>query len=74
MSATLQMWTIYWNPKDHPGKFVVRRWDVTAGSMKPSHSYALAPTLDLARAHLPDGLYCLGRQPEDEEQIVETWI
>jgi hypothetical protein len=70
MSGTLQMWTIYYNPLDHPGKFVVRRWV----GLVPSNTYVLAPTLEMARAHIPPGLYCLGRYAEDEVQIVETWI
>jgi hypothetical protein len=66
----MEMWVIYYNSLDHPGKFVVRHW---LGS-KPSDSYVLAPTLELARAHVPPGLYCLNRYIEDEPQIVETWI
>jgi hypothetical protein len=68
------MWTIYWSPKDHPGKFVVRRFVIEPGRATPSNDYALASTLEMARAHIPEGCDRLPRDPEDEAQIVESWI
>jgi Rad3-related DNA helicase len=71
---SLQMWVIYFDSTDHPHKYTVRRWLIERGEMKPSNDYALAPTLEMARAHVPQGLYRLPRDPGDEAQIVESWI
>ena len=68
------MWTIYDRPTDHPTGFVVRRFTVTSehGAM-PGEAYTAA-SLEDARASLPPDLTRLARWPEDEPQIVETWL
>jgi len=71
----LTLWTIYHNPSDYPGKYVARRFVVERGlGLKAAREVLIADTLEAIRARLPPGLYCLGRQPGDEPQIVETWI
>lgn len=69
----LPMWTIYDHPSDYPLHFVVRSYLVNRGGEHDSH-IALAETLEEARGLIPSGQTCLGRQPGDEPQIVETWI
>jgi hypothetical protein len=71
----LEMWTVYGpTTTDHPGMFVVRRFRITLGAAVPDAECKLALTLEEARAEVPWGLFCLPRSPDDEPQIVETWI
>jgi len=66
----LPMWTVYMNPKDYPGKFVARCWDLD----KPTTNVIVADTLEEVRALLPPGLICMPRDVADDGVIVETWI
>lgn len=75
VSSEIVMYTVYIHPLDYPDHFVVRRHFVTAEGSQPSpHLFHVADTLDEVRAGLPDGLYCIGREPDDEPQIVESWV
>lgn len=66
----LELFVIYDHPADYPGYFVVRRWF----GAKPTSDFAVADTIEAARAEVPAGLHCLARQPGDDPVIVETWI
>jgi hypothetical protein len=68
----LEMFTIYCNPRDYPGKYVVRR-HVTGIGPDPE-PLAVVDTLDEARDAVPPYLACMNRQPDDQPQIVETWF
>ncbi len=70
----LPMWTIYEKPRDYPNNFVVRKHIVRQGETFPTNTFMVTSTLKQARLCLPPGLFNLGRQPEDEPQIVETWV
>ncbi len=70
----LSMWTIYEKPLDYPDHFVVRKHIVRGGETFPTHTVVITETLEAARKAVPPGLHNLGRQPEDEAQIVETWV
>ena len=71
----LTIWTIYQNHPAHPGKFVVRAYDVLAGGRwAPRPESAAFASLDEARATVPCGLYWMNRNPVDDPTIVETWI
>jgi hypothetical protein len=80
MSATSEacmvLWTIYDHPSDYPNHFVVRRHGIDADFNVPlvDAKCKLADSLEEARELLPPGLHCLGREPEDDPVIVETWI
>ena len=66
----LEIFTVYFNPLDYPGLYVVRVfWNAT-----PTVYGWTAPTLEEVRARLPRGLVCLPREPGDEPQIVECWL
>jgi hypothetical protein len=69
----LAVFTIYDHPLDHPDGFLVRRWVVTNGEPLP-REWRKAATLEEARTLLPPGLHCLGRNPDDDPKIVESWI
>lgn len=66
----MNVWTVYNSPKDYPGKFVARRWELTT----PTDDVIVADTLDEVRERLPLGLYPLDRHPGDDPVIVETWL
>jgi hypothetical protein len=73
--AGLRMYVITDNPTDHPGKFVVRAWDVQAGEAKPhAEAHEISDSLDDARGSIPDGLVMLPRSEDDDPVIVESWI
>lgn len=71
---TLVQFTIYELPEDFPKHYVIRRWEIRkGGELMQTPFYRLGRTLDEAREHLPAGLYCLIRNPDDPRVIVETW-
>ena len=66
----LELWTVYDSPIDLPGHFVARKWLLD----KPTNELLLDRTLEGLRGKLPEGLTRLERSPQDDPQIVETWI
>ena len=74
--ATLTMWTVYENQNDYPDKFVARRFEVDASGPVPTASVIICDDLDQLRDMLFSELHltCLARDPNDEPQIVETWL
>lgn len=72
--GVLSQWVIYNSPRDYPGKFVVRRWEIRPGIPIPTSDVGTADTLEEIRRMIPSGLYRLPRFDEDEPQIVEVWI
>jgi hypothetical protein len=73
-SRALEMFVIYNSPRDYPGKFVLRRWIIDEGTSKPDDSAIIADTLEAIRAAVPFGMFRLERDPQDEPQIVESWV
>jgi hypothetical protein len=71
----LEIWVVYLNPTDYPGRYVVRRQRAFAGQVEVDpHPAVVAETLDEARAWVPYGLYCQPAHPEDDPAILETWF
>ncbi|HEY7195473.1 MAG TPA: hypothetical protein VH439_17150 [Gemmatimonadales bacterium] len=74
----LDVYVVYHDPSDYPGRFVVRRQRVTDVVVSDPEPLVVCDTLGEARSALlaavPTGLYCLPRFPQDESQIVEAWI
>lgn len=73
MADSLPIWTVYQNPKDHPGKFVSRRWE-SLPTPRPTGEVIIANTLEEVREQLPPGLTRLAPQQGDDATIVENWI
>ncbi len=61
---------IYNSPKDYPGKYVARLWDVD----KPTNMVAIAESLEEIREAKPPEMMIMDRMPNDDPVIVETWI
>jgi len=76
---SLSIFTVYRNPRDYPGSFVVRRFEVTADgcTQRAPLPLVVTDTLDEARAAVHrahPGAVCMARSDGDEPQIVESWI
>jgi hypothetical protein len=69
----MSMFAIYDHPRDFPEHFVVREWLVAKGLVVPMQEYALASTLDEARAEIPPGMVLIPRFENDDPKIVEVW-
>jgi hypothetical protein len=50
-----------------------RQW-VLKGRIAFAQFAGVYDTLEEARKDIPQGLYCLGRDPNDDPVIVESWI
>ena len=72
----LHMFTIYENPRDYPGRFVVRESVVNADSsiVVSDNPVAIVHSLEDARAAVPPGLVMLTCSPEDDPVVVEVWF
>ncbi len=69
----LFMYVIYLNTSDHPGFYVVRKWEVGTTPL-PRELVGHATTLEEARKAIPPDLYRLPRNPLDDQCIVEVWL
>lgn len=69
------MWTVYDHPRDEPDHYVARRWEIHADGPHATFDKITSDTLNLLRDEFKErGLTCLPRSPEDEPQIVESWL
>ena len=69
----LEMFVVYDHPRDYPAHFVVRRWVIGERKFSPTTDFAIADTLEAARAELPPGLHRVPRQRGEDPVIAETW-
>ena len=75
MTDVLHMWTVYENPSDYPGRFVVRRFSITEGRVqRDTFPVVVVDTLQEARDHVPPGRCMLPRSVGDDPVIVEIWL
>jgi hypothetical protein len=69
------VWAIYREPRDFPGRWVLRGHEVFPGHELRAHSFCfLADTLDEARAKVPTGAKRFRRAPGDHPAIHECWM
>lgn len=72
---SLQMYVIYFNPSDYPGKFVCRKWLINNGKPVPMLGLVgKAHSLEEIRQTVPAGLYRMPRFPFDDIAIKEVWV
>jgi hypothetical protein len=74
MDRELYIWTIYKRP---PYGFVARKYRIlaTGPQITDDETVGVSRDLELMRQKLSTmGLYPLGREPDDQEDIVESWI
>lgn len=77
--VAMTQWTIFRNPLDYPGHFVVRPFDIVDGQLepRPRAEHWVCGSLEEARAIVlrgDPGLVCTARQPGDDPVIVEVWL
>ena len=72
--APLELFVIYDHPLDYPGHFVVRRWYGDKRGCAPTSDFAIADTLEAARAEVPAGLHRIPHQSGEDPVIAETWL
>lgn len=70
----LPIWCVTHDPSDLPGLYVARLHITKAGSVYVTTIAATGDTLESVRSVLPPGLIRFDRAPQDEPQIVETWL
>lgn len=74
----LEIWTIYDNPLDYPGFYVVRVFHINSttrgGAVPEPEPRAVARSLDEARDAIPEGLAMLPATPGEHPSIVESWL
>lgn len=70
----LDMYVVYERPRDFPNSFVVRHWIIDGKGGKPTDWLVVGKTLDQVRQAIPGYCVRLERSPEDEPQIVESWL
>ena len=61
---------IFRSPKDYPGKYVARVFDLNA----PTMLAVTANTLDGIRGCIPEGMTRFPRSAADDPVIVESWL
>jgi hypothetical protein len=69
--AVLTIWTVYKNPRDFPGHWVLRAHDVPGGPR--ADCFVSKNYLGVIR-HLPMGMVRMTRFENDDPVIFETWI
>jgi len=75
MKTPLRMWTVYRHPKDYPGKYVARLFEVDGNGPQPTGSIVVTETLEALQQRMTEmNLVRLSRHPNDDRVIVETWI
>lgn len=72
--SVLSIWTVYERPSDYPNSYVARRYDIGPNSVEPTGDLIVAPTIDLIRSQLPEGVVRLDPHPIDDANIVESWL
>ena len=71
----LEMYVIYRNPRDYPGKFVCRKWLLTDGKPVPmAQPTSVSNSLEEVRAKVPKGLFRMARGPLDDVAVWEVWL
>jgi hypothetical protein len=71
--AVLEQWVVYWSPSDFPDQYVVRRWEIGRGWMRPTDDAQAFDMLEEARLVVPEGMVNLGRSGPDDPTVVEVW-
>ena len=75
----VNLYTIYDKfTTDHPGKMVMRRWEVSGNTENPVTTpcelVAKADTIEELRGKLPPNCRNLGRWQGEDPRIVESWM
>jgi len=72
--SNLPMISIYFNPKDFPGKYVARVFDIRPGAVHATRYIMVDENLEEMRRSIPTGFSCMNRTPEDDPELLEVWF
>lgn len=67
----MTIYVIYDNPRDYPGKFVVRRWIGLQACAEPEGVFT---TINEARTVVPAGAVFITPYDTDDPCIAEVWL
>jgi len=71
----VEQYTVYFNPSDYPGEYVVRRFVISGMNiLQDKDIWARRQTLEEARKTIPRTQALMARHPSDDPVIVEVWI
>ena len=71
----LEIFTVYRNPSDYPGRFVVRRFRIAGGIARADvEPWSVDDTIFEARKAIPEGLTWMSRSDRDDPVIAEVWL
>lgn len=71
----LHTYAIYERPRDFPNSYVLRRWNVENGQIRPDPlPMAVALDLETVRAALPSGVVKVTDRQAQDPGILEEWI
>lgn len=73
-SDILTIWTVFYNPADFPGQYVLRAFHEVKGSMLVNPVAHTADSLEAIRAKVPPGCIRIPAMPGDDPAIVEAWF
>lgn len=65
---------VYHNTEDYPDLFVAREFHSIKNGIAKGSVLGTGNTLHAVRKFIPKGMVKTARSPDDEPQIVETWI
>lgn len=68
------MISIYGKPKDYPGKYVARVFDVRPGEVSATRYIMVSENLEELRNAMPSGFSPVGKTPEDDPDLLEVWF
>lgn len=73
--VVMTQYVIYERPREFPNHWAVLAWDIVRGELEPQPhgDVVLADSLEAARQSVPVGHVRLGRNPTDDQAIVEVW-
>ncbi len=76
--GVLYLYQIFYQPRDYPNHYVVRRFAIRRGSpdaIPDAQPWAVVDTLDEARETVPfEADFRMPREEHDDRGIVETWV
>jgi hypothetical protein len=71
----IRIWAVYNRPKDFPDHFVAREHLVFRGFHAPTDNFIQSKDLNVIREHMiAMGKFCLARHPNDDPNILESWL
>lgn len=70
----MEIWVVYENPSDYPGKYVLRRQTAEKGSISKDSECVVKDSYEELIEHIPQGKTRINRDLQDDPVIMETWI